>query len=115
MDVCNLNYLKSISPNNPKFMTEMIHLFLKNVPVAMESMKTSVPSRNWEMLQHHSHKLRSHIDCMGISKKYSEMAKEIEECSKQQKNIDGINEMVSQLNAVFEQAYDELKTELNSI
>lgn len=113
MEICNLNYLKSISPNNPQFMTEMIQLFLKNVPVAMESMKASVPSGNWEVLQHHSHKLRSHIDCMGMSKKYAEMAKEIEKCSKEQKNIDRINEMVSQLDIVFERAYNELKTELN--
>ena len=114
MEVCNLSYLKSVSPNNPKFMTEMIQIFLKNVPVAIESMKASVPSQDWEMLQHHAHKLRSHIDCVGISKKYADMAKQVEENAKQKKDMAGINEMVMQLDAVFEKAYNELKSELSN-
>ncbi len=114
MEVCNLNYLKSVSPGNPKFITEMIEIFLRNVPVAMQAMKESVVSQDWATIQHHAHKLRSHIDCMGISKTYTEMAKQIEEYSKKKEHMNLINEMVLQLDAVFEKAYAELKTELGA-
>ena len=115
MEICNLNYLKSVSPNNPKFITEMIEIFLKNVPVAVEAMKASLAPSDWSTIQHHSHKLRSHIDCMGISKKYGEMAKEIEEYAKKQEHIELISEMVLELDTVFEKAYAELRAELNAV
>lgn len=113
MEICNLNYLKSVSPNNPKFITEMIHIFLRNVPVAVEGMKQSLRVQDWDTLQHHAHKLRSHIDCMGISKKYTEMAIQIEESAKKKENINLISEFVPQLDLVFEKAYVELKEELS--
>ena len=115
MKVCDLRYLKSISPDNPKFVTEMIEIFLRNVPVAIESMKNGLLTEDWEALQHHAHKLRSHIDCMGISLKYKEMAKQIEENAVQQSQLDVINQMVPQLDEVFNRAYAELREELKKI
>lgn len=115
MKICNLNYLKSISPSNPKFIADMIQLFLKNAPPAIAAIKSSLPTKDWGTIQFHAHKLRSHIDCMGMSKEYTDMAQQIEEYAKQQENINSITSLSQKLETIFEKAYIELKAELNYI
>jgi HPt (histidine-containing phosphotransfer) domain-containing protein len=112
MEICDLTYLKSVSPNNPKFISEMIEIFLKNVPTAMQSLNSGLTECDWDSIQFHAHKLRSHIDCMGISKTYGEMARQIEEYAREKENYELIKSMVPKLENVFGLAYTELKNEL---
>jgi HPt (histidine-containing phosphotransfer) domain-containing protein len=112
MKVCNLNYLKSVSPDNPGFVTQMIHLFLKNAPQSVESMKSSFISKDWNNLQHFAHKIRSDINCMGISKQYISAAKQIEEHAKQETNFDSIPDLLLKLENIIQEASKELNEEL---
>ncbi|MES2139363.1 MAG: Hpt domain-containing protein [Bacteroidota bacterium] len=114
MKLCNFKYLKSISPDDEKFVTQMIQLFLKNVPVSVEAMKNFTITKDWNSLQHHAHKIRSDIDCMGIPKPYGNIAKQIEEYAKVQENFDSIEGLVLKLEVVLSQAYIELKEELDN-
>ncbi len=114
MKLCNFKYLKSISPDDEKFVTQMIQLFLKNVPVSVEAMKNFTITKDWNSLQHHAHKIRSDINCMGIPKQYGNIAKQIEEYAKLQENFDLIEGLVLKLEVVLSQAYVELKEELNN-
>ncbi|MES2394775.1 MAG: hypothetical protein V4549_02160 [Bacteroidota bacterium] len=114
MEICNFKYLRSISPNDETFVTQMIRLFLKNVPVSIEAMKNFKITRDWNSLQHHSHKIRSDINCMGIPKAYGNIAKQIEEYAKLQENFDLIPSLVLTLETILLQAHIELEEELNS-
>lgn len=113
MKLCNFNYLNSISPDNPKFVREMIQLFLKNVPLFIGTMKTCQVSSNWDGLQHSAHKIKSHFDCMGIPKEYRDMVRKIEEYAQHQKHLDLIPDLMVKLEGATQQAYKELETELN--
>lgn len=113
MKICNLNYLKSVSPNNTQFISEMIQLFLKNVPIAMDTISTGIKESDWETVQFQAHKLRSHIDTMGIDKKYTEIAKQIEDYAAKKQNMSQINDLISELNSIFDKAYIELQAELS--
>ncbi|MDP1747057.1 MAG: Hpt domain-containing protein [Bacteroidota bacterium] len=114
MELCNFKYLRSISPNDEKFVTQMIRLFLKNVPVSIEAMKNFKITKDWNSLQHHAHKIRSDINCMGIPKTYGNIAKQIEENAKLQENFDLIPSLVLTLETILLQAYLELEEELNN-
>lgn len=114
MKLCNFNYLKSISPNDPKFVTQMIKFFLKNVPVSIQIMHDFKSTRDWNSLQHHAHKIRSDINCMGISKTHGNIAKQIEECAKLQENSELIPGLILKLETVLLQVYKELEEELNN-
>lgn len=114
MKLCNFKYLKSISPNDETFVTQMIQLFLKNVPVSVEAMKDFTITKDWNSLQHHAHKIRSDINCMGIPKPYANIAKQIEEYAKLQENFELIEDLVLKLELILSQAYMELKEELNN-
>lgn len=112
MKLCNLNYLKSISPDNPKFVKDMVLIFINNVPISVKAMNAGVISSDWKEIQHHAHKIRSHMDCVEIPKKYVNMAKEIEQSAEQQQNLDVISGLLLKLEIVFQQAYQELDEEL---
>lgn len=114
MKLCNFKYLKSISPDDEKFVTQMIRLFLKNVPVSIEAMKNFKITKDWNSLLHHAHKIRSDINCMGIPKPYGNIAKQIEEYAKLQENFDLIEGLVLKLETVILQVYLELEDELNN-
>lgn len=114
MQLCNFKYLRSISPDDEKFVTQMIRLFLKNVPVSIGAMKNFKITGDWNSLQHHAHKIRSDINCMGIPKTYGNITKQIEEYAKSQENFDLIPGLVLTLETMLLQAYIELEEELNN-
>lgn len=91
----------------------MIQLFLKNVPISIEAMKNFKIAKDWNNLQHHAHKIRSDINCMGIPKAYGNIAKQIEEYAKLQENFELIQPLVLTLETILLLAYKELGTELN--
>lgn len=113
MKLCNFNYLKSISPDNPKFVREMIQLFLKNVPLFIDTINTCLTSSDWDGVQHSAHKIKSHFDCMGIPKDYRDTVKQIEDYAQHQKHLDLIPGLMLKLEGTIQQAYKELETELN--
>lgn len=92
----------------------MIQLFLKNVPVSVEAMKNFIITKDWNSLQHHAHKIRSDINCMGIPKPYGNISKQIEEYAKLKENFDLIEDLVLKLETVLLQVYIELEEELNN-
>ena len=112
MKIYNLNYLRSLSPDNPKFMMEIIQLFLKQVPISLEAMNKSYSTGDWAGLQYNAHKIGSHFDCLDIQKKYRNIARTIEEYAKQKQNFDLIPVLVLELENSFQQAHKQLNEEL---
>jgi len=113
MKFCNLNYIKSISPGNPKFVTEIIQTFLKQVPVSIEEMNNCLGNADWSGLQYNAHKIVSHFDCMGISKEYTGAAEQIEKNAKLHEHFDLIPSLLLKLENAFQKACKELDAELN--
>jgi HPt (histidine-containing phosphotransfer) domain-containing protein len=112
MELCNLDYVKSISPKNPKFVREMIKIFLKQMPVSVKAMNQCFAESDWEGLQNYAHKIKSQIDCMGIPAEYRDAAKKIEEYAKTQEHLDLIPDLLLKIEKASKQACKELKVEL---
>jgi HPt (histidine-containing phosphotransfer) domain-containing protein len=112
MKIYDLNYLKSLSPGNPKFMVEVIQLFLKQVPVFIEELNKHHSNSDWAGLQYNAHKIGSHFDCLGIQKEYRDIARKIEEYAKLKENSDLIPGLLIKLESSLQQANKELNEEL---
>ncbi len=113
MKFCNLDYLKSISPDNPKFMKEMIQLFLKKVPQSIEEMNKFLIAADWHNLGEHAHKIKSNIQTMGIKKEILDAAKQIEDNCKYQKHLDLMPSLLLEIETEFNEVYKELEKELS--
>ncbi len=110
--ICNLDYLKSHSPNNPKFLSEMISMILKQTPDYLSEMKKSLAAQDWQGVHGNIHKLRPSIDFLGMPKEISTTAKIMDEYAATQQRLDLIPELCLKIEKAFLQAYIELEKEL---
>ncbi|MES2836167.1 MAG: ATP-binding protein [Bacteroidota bacterium] len=111
----DLNYLTKRTKSNPVLITEMIYLYLKQTPILISEMKSSLLEKNWDLLQASAHKMIPSFSIMGISKEFEDLAKKIHEYASTQSQTDQIHEMVVVLENVCNQACDELNQELEKI
>lgn len=112
MKIYDLNYLKSLSPDNPQFLVEVIQLFLKQVPLFIDEMHKHHSTSDWAGLQYNAHKIGSHFDCLGIQKEYRDIARKIEEYAKLKEDSDLIPGLLIKLESSLQQANTELNEEL---
>ncbi len=110
--ICNLDYLKSHSPNNPKFLSEMIEMILKQTPEYISEIKRCLANSDWNGMHGNIHKIRPSIDFMGMPKDISHAAKIMDEYAATQQHLNLIPELFSKIEKAFQQAYIELEQEL---
>jgi PAS domain S-box-containing protein len=111
----DLKYLNKLTKSNPKLMSEMIQVYLKQTPPLIESMKQSLANKDWITLKSAAHKLIPSFTIMGISPDFENMAHKIQEYASNIESMGDINELILQLEVVCNSAYIELENELNTI
>ncbi len=112
MKICNFDYLKSHSPNNPKFLAEMIEMLLTQTPAYFKEIEKSLSASDWNGVHGHIHKIRPFIDLIGLPKTIGVTAKQIEEFSGEQSHLELVPDMFLEVQHAFEMAYVELEEEL---
>ncbi len=102
----DLNYLKRISNNNPKFIQEMVSTFVKTMPASIKEITQLTKTKSWNELARVIHKIRPSLTMMGLhlAKKLS---LQLENESK--KNPEDLSLMVAKFLHLIEQAIRELK------
>jgi PAS domain S-box-containing protein len=111
----DLQYLNKLTKSNPKLMTDMIQVYLKQTPPLIETMKQSLANEDWISLKSAAHKLIPSFTIMGISSDFEKMAHKIQEYASNIESMGNINELILQLEVVCNSAYIELENELNTI
>ena len=111
----NLEYLHHRTKSNPILMMEMISLYLAQTPPLISTMKQSLAEQNWQLLGAAVHKMIPSFSIMGIGSNFENMAKKIQELATAQEQLEGIHDLVLQLEEVCMQTCIELEEELNTI
>ena len=111
----NLEYLHHRTKSNPILMMEMISLYLAQTPPLISTMKQSLAEQNWQLLGASVHKMIPSFSIMGVSSNFENMAKKIQELATTQEKLEGIHDLVLQLEQVCLQTCIELQEELNTI
>ena len=111
----NLSYLVHRTKNNPELMMEMISLYLQQTPPLVSAMKQSLQDKDWGILQAVMHKMIPSFSIVGISPDFEKLAKEIQEYSAAQLELEKIHLHVQQLENVCAQACAELEEEYNNL
>ena len=107
----NLDYLKSLSKGNTKFMEEVVSLFISQTPIAIENMKKHYETKNWQQLMAVAHKIKPSFNFMGI-KRLEDFARKIEETSGNGEDHKNMPDWINTIEVVCNKAYKELKDEL---
>jgi PAS domain S-box-containing protein len=111
----DLNYLKKLTKSNAKLMMEMIRLYLEQTPPIIVSMKKGWESRDWALLQAAAHKIIPSFAIMGIGREYENMSKKIQKAANTQDETEDISMLISQVENICEQAFEELKEEFSTL
>jgi PAS domain S-box-containing protein len=108
----DFTYLSKLTKDNPKLMTEMIQVYLKQTPPLLLTMKQSLKDKDWHLLKASAHKIVPSFTIMGIHSEYTELARKIQVYAEKLEQSEELNDMVSQLEKVCNQSFIELKNEL---
>ncbi len=113
--ICNLDYLKSLSPNNPKFLRELIQLVLTQTPQYISEMNQCLAAYNWDGFHSNAHKLRPSVDFLGMPIGISHAAKLMDEYAANRQYLHLIPDLFLKVDHAFQQAYRELQIELKNL
>ena len=108
----DLTYLIKRTKANSALMKEMISLYLEQTPPLIQAMKSGMQDKDWDSLRSSVHKMIPSFAIMGISKEYEDMAKKIQEQTRELNPPDEIEGLVFQLENICNQACSELEEEL---
>ena len=111
----DLSYLTLRTKSKPDLMMQMISLYLEQTPPLIHAMKQAFHDKDWTLVSSAVHKLIPSFSIVGINKDFENIAKKVQEDAKQQQNLDGIKDLVLQLERVCNQACKELEEEFTLI
>ena len=108
MAICDLTYLKNITPGNNTFAITVINMFLKDTPTSIEGINQALQDKNWQDLYKHAHKIKPSIEMIGLPKPLTEALIKMNEYSRNETNLE---ELVNSSN-FFIQSMDEIYNDL---
>ena len=111
----DMSYLNKLTKSNPKLMTEMINVYLKQTPPLISTMKQSFFDKDWVVLQATVHKMIPSFSIIGMNPNFAETAYRIQEYAHNLEHSIELKEMVLELEKVCMKACEELEVELKTI
>jgi len=113
--ICNLEYLKDHLNNKPVYITEMLQMILKEIPVIIEQANKSIAAGDWKGLHRKIHSIKPTLILMGLPKEIIATSKQIEENAEKKEHLDVVRAQFIKLEKALEKGYTELEVELNTI
>ena len=111
----DLSYLYSLSRNDPNFIRDMIDIFLKEIPLAMQQLDTHLEKKDWKEIHDLTHRVKSNYMMLGM-KKQQNIALEVETMIKiKEIDADRIQALVKQLQLASELVYPLLKEKRQAV
>ena len=92
--ISDLNYLKTMSGGDAKFIQEMIELFREQIEEYKKDMPALLQKKEYDSLSKMAHKAKSSVAVMGM-KEVAELLKELEILAHEEKEVERYESMVN--------------------
>lgn len=115
MKLCNLDYLKSVTPGSNAFAIQMIKLFLDETPASMSAIKKGLETSNWDEVYSYAHKIKPSVTILGLPEELINALLKINVYSKSQTNLEEIRGLVELFDKGLNHVYDDLRLSLEEI
>ena len=106
--ITDLNYLKSMSGGDTKFIREMIDLFREQIMEYKSIMPELIKKKDYDGLSKIAHKAKSSVAVMGMSE-VAELLKELEILTHDQKEVERYEPLITHFLEQSELAIKELE------
>jgi HPt (histidine-containing phosphotransfer) domain-containing protein len=110
--ISNLDYLNELSNGNPKFVKDMIALFLTEIPQELRVIENGIKGikgEEYETVRMAAHKLKSTIPFVGIERVIKGEVLEMEKLAAEKKDIARIEDLFKKIKKTCEKAAEELQ------
>jgi two-component system CheB/CheR fusion protein len=111
----DLTKLRNKTKLNPTLMTEILVLYLKDIPQLINSIKDSLKKKDWKTLHNATHRLIPTFSIIGMNEKYEKLARKIHDFNGENGNPDEINKLILKIETACLKASEEIKLEINKI
>ncbi len=110
----NLEYLKEITSDDPALLIEMLNVCIQNTPPQLLYLQETMKAQDWPELKAIAHKLKSTVGVVGLDECLP-ILKTIEERAVQQKDLDTLPALVSEVTQKCNKAIELLKIEVEKL
>ncbi len=115
MKICNLDYLKSVTPGSNAFAIQVIKLFLQDTPIEIEKIKAGLTNSNYEEIYKNAHKIKPSVSMVGSPKEVYDTLLKINEFSKAEINMDQLKDLIHFFDTEISKIYIDLEESLKEM
>ena len=108
----NLAKVYALSDNDPEFVSEIINLFVTEVPSDLDQVKDGIEEKNHKKAYSYAHKIKPSLDLLGLNVAYEEIL-QIEAWTKTEGKKKEIKEIYKSVAHQVEKAVKEIKKDFN--
>jgi len=87
MNYCNLDYIKSVTPDSYAFPIQILELFLAETPDSIKAIKNEIEASNWGEVYAKAHHFKPSITMLGFHQKISGSILQINVLAKSETNM----------------------------
>lgn len=106
--ITDLNYLKTMSGGDSKFIQEMIDLFREQIEEYRQTMPELLRKKEYDSLSKMAHKAKSSVAVMGMTE-VADQLKELEILAQEEKEVDRYESMINEFLEKSQLAIQELE------
>ena len=108
----NLAKVYELSDNDPEFVTQIITLFVTEVPQDMTQIKLGIKTKDHKLAYSYAHKIKPTLDLLGMTTAFEEIL-QVEAWTKREGKRKEIKEIFDSVESQVEKAVKEIKKDFN--
>ncbi len=112
MSICNLEYIKSITPGSYSFPIKIIETFLKDTPLKVEELKNAILEENWQLTYEIAHNIKPIVLMLGLPSDNSEALLKIMKFAKDDLKQNQLKSLFNTFTKNIETIYKDLEKSL---
>ena len=113
MPICDLEFIKEITPGSYTFPMNVIELFLKETPERIQKLKVAISNSNWEETYAIAHKIKPGVLMLGFPHDSSDALLSILRNTKEEKHLEETKGLFKTFSKDIDAIYKDLAHSLS--
>jgi len=113
MAICDLEFIKGVTPGNYTFPINVIELFLSETPSRLEELKNVISQQNWEETYAIAHKIKPGVLMLGLPSDKTDALLTLLKYTKEEIHLDEVKSLFKTFSNEFNLILKDLEKSLD--
>lgn len=113
MPICDLEFIKGITPGSYTFPISVIELYIKETPIKLSELKNVIKEKNWEETYSIAHKIKPGTLMLGLPSENTDALLAILKNTKNKKNLEEVYQLFKTFSSNFEEILKDLEKSMD--